>query len=118
MSDRYAELEQQTLTDDEDEAETKLPRTRMPHLRDRFVRVKEAWIEDRSLFTAKGRLFLQLLHESRWGQREVRVTATGAAKIGITHRHQSRYVRELERDGRVSVDRTWPRTLTVTVLVE
>src|SRR5215469_9104305 len=107
MRNCYAELESQTLSDREEEAgsEIKPQRARMRQICDPFVRVKLSWITDPGLFTARGRLFLWLLHQSRWGQHEVRVTAARAAEIGISARNQSRHVRQLEGDGRVRVNR-------------
>ena len=87
-------------------------------LPDPFVRVRVAWLTEPGLFGPKERLFLWLLHASRWGQRKVKLTADKTAEIGITSGHQSRYVRELERGGWVSVEQPRPRAaLIVTVLV-
>jgi hypothetical protein len=83
-----------------------------------FVRVSLPWILDQSLFSAKARLFLLLLHESRWGQRRVHLTGAMAARVGLSKRTKNNNVRQLECEGWVLVERSGKAACDVTVVVD
>jgi hypothetical protein len=73
-----------------------------------FVRVPLQWLCNpcrEHIFKPEGRLFLYLLHHSRWGQRGVMLTSAAAAEIGLSRYAMYRAIEQLERKGWVRVIR-------------
>jgi hypothetical protein len=68
-------------------------------------------------FDYKGRLFLELLYRSHYGQKEVRATNELAAEIGVPERAKRRCLAQLARDGWVRVVRREEPSHTIVVIV-
>ena len=99
------------------------PRTaRLRRLPVWFVRVPVSWFDGSDprpfpFVGERGRLFLFLLHLSRWGQRPVTLTSAVAAPIGQSRQTRSRYLRQLEAEGWVHVVRDGHKTAVVRPIV-
>jgi hypothetical protein len=71
-----------------------------------FVRVPISAVSDERFgIEPRTRLWLLLLHESRWGKREVELTAMLAAKAGLSRWTKSRLAHDLERRGLIRIKR-------------
>jgi hypothetical protein len=79
-----------------------------------FVRVPVSWFTTDprpTPFGQRGRLFLLLLHLSRWGQRPVALTSSIAQQIGLSGKERRRHLAQLEADGWVRVTRNGHKAL-------
>ena len=124
---QYDELERTAVLDaDEDEQEPacladgkRLKRPgagRMRPLSTSFVRVPLRWFTDDPRpcpFGQRERLFLLLLHLSRWGQRPVTLTSAVAQQIGLSRTERWRYLEQLEVGGWVHVERDGRKAVVV-----
>jgi hypothetical protein len=85
-----------------------------------FVRVPVSWftIGPRACpFGQRERLFLLLLHLSRWGQRPVALTSAVAQQIGLSRKERRRQLAQLEADGWVRVMRNGHKALVVCPII-
>jgi hypothetical protein len=81
---------------------------RMPRMVEPFARVPLSWLLDPQKgadLSAKLRLHLFLLIETREGRRPVTLTNALAARIGISRQEKAICLRQLEKDGSLSVVR-------------
>jgi hypothetical protein len=99
-----------------DQPEARRSRPRMPRSRVEFVRVPRVWVTDPRLFGPRERLLLLLLFRSLWGQRPVELTTAVTSEIGLSRSAKHRYVRQLEKTGRIRVERHGQAAVTVTVI--
>jgi hypothetical protein len=89
---------------------------RLHRLPTAFVRVPVSWFttDPRACpFGQRERLFLLLLHLSRWGQRPVTLTSAVAKPIGLSRQHRLQVLNQLEADGWVQITHHGRRTLVV-----
>ena len=121
---RYEELERAAVLDpDEDENEQQPPlrrssAERLGRLSVPFVRVPVSWFDGSDprpypLIGERGRLFLLLLHLSRWGKRSVALTSAVAAQIGQSRKERSRHLKRLETEGWVNITRQGRKAIVV-----
>ena len=85
-----------------------------------FVRVPVSWLttDPRPCpFGQRERLFLLLLHLSRWGQRPVTLTSADAQQIGLSRKERRRHLAQLEADGWVRVTRNGHKALVVCPII-
>jgi hypothetical protein len=92
---------------------------RLPML---FVRVPVSWFTGDDprpcpFEGPRGRLFLLLLHLSRWGQRPVILTTTVAEQIGLSRAVRWKHLRQLERDRWVAIERNGNKAVVVRPIV-
>lgn len=102
---------------DEEVVATGVRTSRLPRMTVKFLRIPLLWIADERLFSPNSRLFLLLLHESRWGQRQVILTTAKAAMAKVSSRHKLRCLRQLEEAGLVRIDQVGHASAIVTVLL-
>lgn len=127
---QYEDLERQILDpdDDEDEGEQEQARPveranrQMRRLPVWFVRVPVSWFDGSDprpypFDGERGRLFLFLLHLSRWGQRPVTLTSAVTAQLGQPRWNKSRHLKRLEADGWVHVARDGHKAVVVRPIV-
>ncbi len=88
-----------------------------------FVRVPVSWFTSDDdprpcpFDGPRGRLFLLLLHLSRWGQRPVVLTTTVAEQIGLSRAVRWKHLRQLERDRWVAIERDGNKAVVVRPIV-
>jgi hypothetical protein len=81
-----------------------------------FAPIFLSWAVDARLYSAPARLFNVLSYRSRKGTKAVRLTRKIAIEAGISLRHRTDYVRQLEQLGMVRIERTEDSSLAVTIL--
>jgi hypothetical protein len=91
-------------------------RRRLPKCTEAFVMVPVSWIAEEGLFNSRGRLWLFLLNESRYGTRPVRLTEAEASKARVAGTTKDRCLRKLEKQGRVCLERAGHSAPTVVVI--
>jgi hypothetical protein len=85
-----------------------------------FVRVPVFWFttDPRPCpFGQRERLFLLLLHLSRWGQRPVTLTSAVAKEIGLSRQRRLQILKQLEAEGWIRVTRNGRRALVVCPII-
>lgn len=87
-----------------------------------FVRIPVSWFNGSDprpypFEGERGRLFLFLLHLSRWGQRPVTLTSAVTAQLGQSRWDRSRHLKRLEADGWVHVVREGHKAMVVRPIV-
>jgi len=93
---------------------------RIPRLNENYVRVPASWFTGgprQSPFDQRGRLFLLLLHLSRFGARPVVLTSSVVKQLGITRQRRLQIIEQLEADGWVQITRDGRRALAVCPIV-
>lgn len=101
-----------------------VPPPKQPDVRQRlpapFVRIPTSWFTTDprpSPFGQRERLFLLLLHLSRWGQRRVVLTTAVAEQIGLSRNARWRQLERLESDGWVRIERHGGKAVAVHPIV-
>jgi hypothetical protein len=115
--DRYEELERAAILEDEQEQARpadgeyhKRPNAeRMRRLPESFVRVPVSWFttdpRPYPFEGPRGRLFLLILHLSRWGTRPVVLTDTITRQVYVSRQNKWKLLRRLEKDRWIVVER-------------
>ena len=81
-----------------------------------FVRVPVSWFttDPRPCpFGQRERLFLLLLHLSRWGQRPVTLTTAVVKEIGLSRAERWRHLRRLEAERWITIERDGNKSVVV-----
>jgi hypothetical protein len=81
-----------------------------------FVRVPVSWFttDPRPCpFGQRERLFLLLLHLSRWGQRPATLTSSATKQIGLSRQRRLQILEQLEAEGWIRAARDGRRALVV-----
>jgi hypothetical protein len=92
---------------------------RMARIPPGWVRVCVPWFttaERPCPFGQRERLFLLLLHMSRFGARPVNLTSAATEGIGLSRKERWRYLQQFEADGWVRVERDGLKSATVHML--
>jgi hypothetical protein len=94
---------------------------RLRHLPEPFVRVPVSWFttdpRPYPFEGPRGRLFLLILHLSRWGQRPVALTEAVTSQVGVTRKNKSKLLRRLEGDRWIVVERDGNKAVVVRPIV-
>jgi hypothetical protein len=92
---------------------------RLGRLPTAFVRVPVSWFttDHRPCpFGPQERLFLLLLHLSRWGQKPVTLTSAVTRQIGLSRQQRLQILKRLEAEGWVRITRRGRRALIVNLI--
>src|SRR4051812_27109637 len=81
---------------------------KMPRLPPGYVRVPVSWFmtyQRPCPFGQRERLFLWLLHETRFGTRSVTLTSNVIKNVELSRQERWRYLKQFEADGWVCIER-------------
>jgi hypothetical protein len=114
--ERQRQLGSDDLNADRAPTQSKPVRSRLPRAAAPFVRIWPTRWADSRLYPAHTRLHHLLIHLSREGRDQVKLTVAVAEMAKISRWHRSRHARHLERLGLVRIEHHNPGLLVLTVL--
>ena len=99
----------ETRTRKPDKQQNKRRPERTPPFPEQFVRLPVSWFIGRDRPGPFGdpcsRLFLLILHLSRWGRLSIPLTDAVVSQVGISRQNKWKLLRRLEKDGWIVVER-------------
>ena len=94
---------------------------RLRRLPEPFVRVPVSWFttdpRPYPFEGPRGRLFLLILHLSRWGRKSVTLTESITHQIGVSRQNKWKLLRQLERDRWIVIERDGNKAVAVRPIV-